>query len=236
MNPQLFPRPKLVVFDLDNTFYEYDSAHEFAFSTLLSELQAISGLPKITALEIYENARAKVKIRLASTASSHSRLLYLSEFFSLLNLELNILELLRIEDIYWDSFLFRMRLFPDSTNFVEKLLTLGIDCALVTDLTSKIQYKKLEKLKLVNKFKFIITSEEAGGDKSTDLPWKLLDERAELSQYSTIWYVGDSNFDLNPTMRRPTDIGLLKTNNGPFRRSGDLYTFSSFAELVNLVN
>ena len=230
-----FNRPELVVFDLDDTFYDYQSAHQVAFSSLLRNLESISGANPIQLLDRYEKARSNVKGRLANTASSHSRLLYLSEYFSLLETKFDTSEILRIEADYWKTFLKEMNAFPESIAFINKLLSLGIECALVTDLTSEIQYKKLKLLGLVDKFHYVVTSEEAGGDKSTLLPWKLLDERLDLSRFSMIWYIGDSKHDLNPSMRRPQDIGFLKTHLELQRAADGEFDFSSFEELSSLI-
>ena len=228
MNSKLILRPDLVVFDLDNTFYDYESAHEIALSVLFGD----SRLPSPNKmLEAYETARKNVKSRLGSTASSHSRLLYLAECFSSLERDFNTSDLLELEELYWGTFLREIAVFPTSIKFVDELLAKKIECALVTDLTTAIQYRKIEALELVNKFQYVVTSEEAGGDKSTLLPWKLLDERAQLSSYSTIWYIGDSKHDLNPSMRRPRDFAFLKTKQGPLAATEDHYRFSSFAEL-----
>jgi FMN phosphatase YigB (HAD superfamily) len=232
VNHKLFLRPELVVFDLDNTFYEYETAHRFAFSALLDDEQFSSDRELV---EAYEKARAFVKNRLRDTASSHSRLLYLSECFSILKVQFNTSEILRLEALYWGKFLSEMVLFPNSVKFVDDLLSQKIECALVTDLTASIQYKKIETLDLVNKFQYVVTSEEAGGDKATALPWKLLDERADLARFSSIWYVGDSIFDLNPTMRRTQDAGFLKIDQGPIVSAGDHHLFSSFEELSSLL-
>ena len=233
VNSKLFLRPDLVVFDLDNTFYDYESAHEMALSALFKDSRMSSD---IDAAETYKTARSNVKNRLGNSASSHSRLLYLAECFALLEVEFNTSDLLELEELYWGTFLREMVVFPASIQFVDELLAKEIECALVTDLTSTIQYRKIESLELVNKFHYVVTSEEAGGDKSTLLPWKLLDERIQLNSYSSIWYIGDSKYDLHPSMRRSLDVAFLKTNQGPLTATEDYFLFSSFAELATFLD
>ncbi len=232
VNSKLFLQPDLVVFDLDNTFYNYESAHEMALSVLIKDSRMSSD---IDAAETYKTARTNVKNRLGSVAGAHSRLLYLAECFALLDIEFNTSDLLELEEVYWGTFLREMVAFPYSIDFVDELLAREIACALVTDLTAAIQYRKIESLALVNKFHYVVTSEEAGGDKSTLLPWKLLDERTQLNRYSTIWYIGDSKHDLNPSMRRPLDVAFLKTNQGPLTATEDYFLFSSYAELATFL-
>jgi len=233
VNPGEFVNPELVVFDLDNTFYDYESTHKLAFFALLESTQIFSGKDSA---KVYEKAKSRVKNRLGDTASSHSRLLYLSEYFAIQKIQFDSSEILRLEALYWDTFLSEMVAFPNSIKFVNNLLNRDIECALVTDLTAAIQYKKIENLDIVKKFQYVVTSEEAGGDKATTLPWKLLDERADLSSYSSVWYVGDSKFDLNPTMRRSQDAGFLKIEHGPLVSAGNQHLFSSFEDLSALLD
>ena len=231
MSFKALAKPELVVFDLDNTLYDYDLAHEYATSMLIVKLETLLSSNKDEIIKNFAKARSIVKARLGNTASSHSRLLYLSELFSILKIDIDASEILRVEKIYWDAFLSKTEAFSDSKLFINELVALGTMCALVTDLTSEIQYRKLLTLGLEMEFRCVVTSEEAGGDKSTLLPWKLLDERVNLSSFSNIWYIGDSLHDLNPTMRRPQDVGLLKSTHGPLMSFGDHFAFSSFNDL-----
>ena len=58
-------------------------------------------------------------------------------------------------------------------------------------------------------------------------------DRTQLNGYSTIWYIGDSIHDLNPSMRRPVDFAHLKAKQVPLTAAKDKYLSSSFAELAN---
>jgi putative hydrolase of the HAD superfamily len=202
---------------------------------MVTELESILSLNNDDIRNNFASARLIVKGRLGNTASSHSRLLYLSELFSILKFDLETNEILKVEKIYWEAFLSKTDSFPNSIMFIDKLASLGTECALVTDLTSEIQYRKLDILGLESSFCCVVTSEEAGGDKLTLRPWKLLDERVGLSSFSSIWYIGDSKYDFNPSMRRAWDYGFLKTKQGRLTPCADHYSFSSFADLDQLI-
>jgi putative hydrolase of the HAD superfamily len=141
-------RPSLVVFDLDGTLYDYDEANAIASSTLLREFSQSAGVSKDAISDAMSRARMNVKNRLGSTAASHSRLLYISEAYRLLKLHPDTGQLIALEEIFWKTFLDNIKLFGN----VEALLSiLKKDCiplALITDLTSNIQYKKATTLSL----------------------------------------------------------------------------------------
>ena len=69
--------PDGILFDTDNTLYPYDPAHNAAFEALINKLSKNFSIEKNQFVKFYNEARKDVKERLGSTASSHSRLLYI---------------------------------------------------------------------------------------------------------------------------------------------------------------
>lgn len=189
-----FDWPDLVVFDLDNTLYDYSKSNEFATTNLLNSMGTIKGILPIDGHEVFGEARNRVKERLGSTASSHSRVLYISEMYRILGWTPNPQEFIFLEEVYWSSFLSKLQLFSGARETLDRLSDKGIHIALVTDLTSTIQYRKLVKLQINNYFNYIVTSEESGGDKVSGKPFSLLKETL-IERPSKIWFFGDSESD-----------------------------------------
>ena len=71
--------PELVIFDLDNTLYEYKPCHVLGLKAVCEYIEQMFGISQKTALEKFEVARMRVKSRL-SGASARDRILYFSEF------------------------------------------------------------------------------------------------------------------------------------------------------------
>ena len=186
--------PSLAVFDLDDTLYDYEKANRCALNELIIALSEYGNLGEEEVASAISASRTTVKRRLGKTASSHSRILYISETFRELQLKPDTENFVIFEELYWNTFLKNIQPFPG----VEKLLMFfqksGTRLALVTDLTSSIQYRKINKLGLNGFFELIVTSEEAGGDKSTGLPFRLLEGLLE-TDCTSAWFFGDSNFD-----------------------------------------
>ena len=183
---------KYFFFDLDNTLYDYGKAHFPAQEALVTFLSSQLKLKPHKVSSGLETARYSVKKRLGSTASSHSRLLYISEYLRTLNCRSQIQLTLSGESIYWNTYLSEMRLFEDVHNFLLFTRSCGYVNALVTDLNTSIQMRKLRFLGVDTVFDLIVTSEEAGGDKATGKPEQFLrDLIGEVEGFS----IGDIDTD-----------------------------------------
>lgn len=227
------PLPSVVVFDLDNTLYDYDQPNTFATQTLIKKISSQASIETSEVKSALEASRMNVKGRLGETASSHSRLLYVAEVYRLLNLNPVAEQFLNLEKLFWDSYFSQMKLFPGVNEFMHLLKKENIPLALVTDLTSNIQYRKLVKLGLNSCFDFILTSEEAGGDKSSGLPFELL-RKVCPTPLEGAWYIGDGQFD-HPAI--PNDGAIFFKKGKKIATSGQVsqYVFENFDELKGYV-
>jgi FMN phosphatase YigB (HAD superfamily) len=227
------PRPSIIVFDLDNTLYDYDQPNTFATQTLIEKISSQASIETLEVKSALEASRVNVKQRLGETASSHSRLLYIAEVYRLLNLSPFVEQFLILEKLFWDSYLSQMQQFPGVNQFIQLLKKQDIPLALVTDLTSNIQYQKLMKLELDSCFDFILTSEEAGGDKSSGLPFELLSKICSAPLANT-WFIGDGEFD-QPAI--PIEGAIFFRKGVRTATSGQVsqYVFENFDELKGYV-
>jgi putative hydrolase of the HAD superfamily len=228
------PRPSIIVFDLDNTLYDYDQPNTFATQILIEKISSQASIETSEVKSALEASRMNVKQRLGKTASSHSRLLYIAEVYRLLNLNPVAEQFLNLEKLFWDSYLSQMQLFPGANEFIQLLKKRDIPLALVTDLTSNIQYQKLMKLELDSCFDFILTSEEAGGDKSSGIPFRLLSQVCS-DPLSSAWFVGDGEFD-HPANEICEAIFIRKINSLKSTGNSDELIFQHFDELMTLLD
>ncbi len=152
---------KGLLLDIDNTLYNYNFSHEKAIKSVFEFCFKTFNLDKFQLKTAYIFARGKVRIELASTASSHNRLLYFQKMLEILNL--NPLKYsLELYNIYWDNFLENIFLFDGVKELFSKY---NQKICLVTDLTAHIQHSKVQKFSLDNYCDLIVTSEEVGHEK-----------------------------------------------------------------------
>ncbi len=157
---------KIILLDLDNTLYDYDSCHVHAIRTSYwFYLKKIGRITFKNFLRKYNGARNLVKIPLRNQAASHSRLLYFQKMLELIFKRSMFKESLALEDIYWKAFLYKMKLFQWVIPFLKYCKKNKKKIVIATDLCSQIQFSKIIKLKIYSYVDFIVSSEEAGVEK-----------------------------------------------------------------------
>ena len=190
------PKPSVILFDFDNTLYPYDPCNIVATRCALEIASNRFNLPFDEVQNSFNLARNLVKERVGCVAARHSRLLYFHCMLEELGLGSQVEEALRLEQIYWRSYLIHMELFPYAAEFLANLRSYGIRLGLVTDLTAQIQFRKLLALGLSSTFDAVVTSEEVNGEKETGAPYLLMSQKMALGKDDNVWMVGDSDADI----------------------------------------
>jgi putative hydrolase of the HAD superfamily len=225
--------PELVIFDLDNTLYDYESANSAGEYALIDFLHKNLQISNAEIKNQLFHSRKKVKGALGNTASSHSRLMYIREFLNSNDLNVHATFALECEQVFWRSYMERMVLFEGVEELVNYLRLSRSKLVLVTDLSTQIQIRKLAWLGLEKTFELIITSEEAGGDKETGKPEAML-RRFVTPVVGKTWAIGDKDWDhlfsTDSTFFRKTASGKMK------QKSESLYEFSDFRELLSRID
>ncbi len=185
----------MVVFDLDNTLYSYNEAHDPALEAVSLLGASELGITTKTFISQYEKSRDFVKARLGNSAASHSRLLYIHELLTQIGFSNQPRLALQLEQEYWRNYMFSMKLREGAQELLETLRFARVPTILVTDLTLQIQIRKLIHLKLDMYFDLIIASEEVSGDKNTLEPFRLMVDRCDPDWLRYPWFIGDNKHD-----------------------------------------
>ncbi len=239
-NPEKFEKlPDAVLFDTDNTLYSYQEAHDAAMSAIRNKVSNTFSISPEEFNDSFSRARNEIKSRLGNVAASHSRLLYIQRMLELMGLGSQILLALDFEQTYWRTFLSNAIVFEDVKEALDDLRMLGIPTAVVTDLTSQIQFRKIIYFDLDRYFKFIVTSEEAGFDKPHSAPFQLALEKMQ-PKGNCIWMIGDNpTSDIRGSRMHINAITIQKIHKGVNIGKGDEEpdaSFNEFSELRKLIN
>ncbi|MFP9060099.1 HAD family hydrolase [Natrialbaceae archaeon A-chndr2] len=183
-----------VLFDLDDTLYPYGPCNEAgkaAARATASEGGYEFAADPDTFEAFYQRGRHGAKRDVAGTAASHHRLLYFKYALEAETGEPQPEDALALADAYWDGYLEAMSLESDVLATLETLRNDGISLAIITNLTTRIQLRKLTALGLEDAFDLVLTSEEAGQEKPASVMFTLPLARLECPP-SRAMVVGDS--------------------------------------------
>lgn len=181
---------KAVLFDLDNTLYDYDMCNLYAEKMLFLKIMEDTEISREIAEKYLKEAKLEVKKKIKGTASEHNRLLYMQAICEKIGVS-SVCYAKEWYDTYWDNFLVKCSLYDYVMPLLEYLKNKGISVVIVTDLTALIQYRKLKVLGLTPYINYIVTSEEVGAEKPSPLMFMSAIEKVGCD-VSEVIMVGDS--------------------------------------------
>lgn len=181
---------KAVIFDLDNTLYNYDALNGQAIESAGKWLCAKEGIAYDNFLSAFEESRKLTKKYMQDCAAQHNRIIYFQKTSEYLGLN-PIKYSLELYDKYWGYLLENMRLEIGAERLLQRLRKSGIKIAICTDLTTHIQHRKLRQLGIADFVDVFVSSEEAGVEKPDRKIFRMAIGKLGILP-SEIVYVGDS--------------------------------------------
>ncbi len=220
-----------LLFDLDGTLYDYETHHRAGLSAAHAAIGPALGLDAVGFEAAYLRARRAAFHRLGEIASAHSRELYFQALVESVRGRTEVPLVLAGLDAYWEGCHRAMAPFPGVPELLERARSRGMRLAVVTDLTSGVQLRKLSRLGLDGFFERVVTSEEAGADKPDPRPFRLALSALGVSPREAVM-VGDSrDRDVEGALRVGIGAVWVRGDQAPTRlapgaravvRTGDL--------------
>ncbi|ELY40276.1 HAD family hydrolase [Natronorubrum tibetense] len=181
-----------VLFDFDDTFYPYSPCNEAGKEAALETARKLGYEFDRDSFEaFYQTGRRAVKREISGTAASHERFLYFKQALEQHAGRPKPADALALGEAYWGAYVEEMALFPGVEETLETLRENGIDVAIVTNLTTRIQLEKLAALGLEAHIDLLLTSEETGQEKPGSVMFSLPLARLECCPSQAVM-VGDN--------------------------------------------
>ncbi|WP_267643810.1 HAD family hydrolase [Haloarchaeobius amylolyticus] len=185
-------RYRAVFVDLDDTLYAYEPCNEAGKEAALETARDLGyDFERDEFRRYYQDARSEVKRELAGTASAHERFLYFKRLIEIYTGTHKSRHALELGEAYWDNYIEEMELFDGVTETLERFHDAGVKVAIVSNLTTRIQLKKLEHLGLESEIDLVVTSEETGSEKPASVMFTLPLAQLDLRPSEAVM-VGDS--------------------------------------------
>jgi HAD superfamily hydrolase (TIGR01549 family) len=182
---------KGIIFDLDNTLYDYDLCHNTAinevFNYLIQNIQV--SLNKEYIKSLYDDISKKIKYDLGFTASSHNKSIYFKQLLEKLNIGFSQFQI--IKNLYWEIFYENLVCFDGVHDFIIWNKKNDIKIGILTDYETEYQVVKLEKLGLLKYIDILVTSEEVGIEKPSVKIFYTILQKMKLN-FTDVIMIGDN--------------------------------------------
>ena len=167
---------KAAIFDLDGTLYDYDAAHALARRTLSAFAEGRLGLAPDRFDALHDRADRLLRERTGGGAVIHNRLIRYQLMLELLGAPIGLAP--AMAELYWTAFISGMELLPGATQALDGLRAMGLRVGIGTNMTADWQFVKLQRLDMLRRIDFLVTSEEAGAEKPDPRLFRLCAEKA----------------------------------------------------------
>ncbi len=201
---------KAVLFDLDSTLYDYEKVHKTALRAVYKILNKNIKISFSKFKRLYNVSKREIHRELAGTASSHNRVLYFQRLIEKTHNTVDPDIILRLYRCYWDTLLKNMKPYKGVKDTLKKIKEKGMKIAIVSDLTTHIQLRKIHKLGITQYIDYLITSEEAGSEKPHSIMFLLALNKLDVNPDEAVM-VGDNTIsDIEGANAVRLDTILLK--------------------------
>ena len=153
-----------VVFDLDNTLYDYDAAHAPAFQALTDYACRAFDLTPEEFVQRHRAAEKELGRRCGpNCAAVHNRLIRYQVLLEALDRPISRAP--EMSRLYWSTLLDAMKPYPGAIRTLERLREMGLAVGVGTNMTADKQYEKLIRIGAMERIDFLVTSEEVTAEK-----------------------------------------------------------------------
>jgi len=229
-----------LLFDLDDTLYDYSKAHEEALKSAEKRfLQSEKKLSPQAFQLLFAQSRQEIISEYAGTSAAHSRSLFFERMLWKLKRKIHLPFIYEMTTMYWTTFFDHMKAFEGAEKLLKRLKEHGTKIGVVTNLSVDIQMKKLHTLGFHNYIDVLVTSEHAGREKPHPATiYEALSRLSAIKEDSIL--VGDSlEEDIEAANAVGIDSVLFRTawvEEREFDAKKPSYVVGSFADLEKLLD
>ena len=180
---------KGIIFDLDNTIYNYTECHNIAITATLTYFNTLIECTFDELFVQYTIISKSLKQQISNVASSHNKSIYFKHLCEHYNVSFTHYK--TICDMYWSKFYENIKCFPGLQEFIEWNKNIGIKILILTDYETEYQIEKISKCNLLNFIDHIVTSEEVGIEKPHQNMFNYAMEKLDL-QHHEVLMIGDN--------------------------------------------
>ncbi len=189
--------PAAVLFDLDDTLYPYRPCNEAGKKAAHERARTLGYEVDAAAFETcYQRGRREVKRDIDGRAAAHDRALYFKRALKLSTGEPQLDHAHDLGRAYWEAYLEAMELFDETIPTLETLGERDIAIGITTNLTTRIQLAKIDRLGLAQYVDAFVTSEEVGREKPASVMFTVPLARLDCRPSEAVMVGDNPNADI----------------------------------------
>lgn len=185
-----------VIFDFDNTLYNYDMCNCKALEKVFEYLKTYLS-DKDLILKEYNKINKSIK-NSNTYSNKFNKSIYFKKLFENLNIDLVHLDLTL--KVYEQEFILNLKLFDGINELLEDLVKHKIKIILASNNVFTQQYNKLKELEIINFFDLIVTSDEVGNEKPNEQFYINLIHKSGLHPENIIMIGDNYEHDIEPAI------------------------------------
>lgn len=223
---------KTIIFDIDNTLYDYDYANQIALKAVYQYCFEQFGWESDQIdLELKCVQEEMIQKTGGSSSVIHNRLIRFQRFLERQKKPI-FPYAMNLYHCYWDCLIQNMIKEPELQALFYKLKEKGYQIGIATDMTAYIQYKKLEALGIFPMIDFIVTSEEAGVEKPALAFYRQCIQKANCKPEECLM-IGDSwKKDVQGAKNAGMQALWYHSKGAKTEKGQEVYILSSLKELI----
>lgn len=180
-----------VIFDIDDTLYNYETGHALGMKRMGEYARKEFGVEPEEFESMYKKLNREIIEHLGrDNAAIHSRSIRLQNMLEQWGKPL-FPHLKTLYHLYWDTLIDESSPEPGSLEAMRELCEMGISIGIGTDMTTAMQYEKLERFGFGPYIRHIVTSQEAGYEKPHPVFMSLCLQKADCAPEECV-FVGDT--------------------------------------------
>ena len=213
---------KNIIFDVDNTLYNYDFCHKKAMNSIFFFISNKNKCNIDSIEKLYNEINKTHKSLTINTASSHNKYIKIKQLLD----KYNMINYDEMHNLYWSTFYNNMKPFKGVVNFIKWNKSIGIIIGILTDYETEYQIEKLKRLDLLQYIDCIVTSEEIGCEKPSIHAFNYILMKMDATRHETIM-IGD-NFKKDIIGSKEAKIYSYYFSDKPFKINKFFTEFNSF--------
>ena len=180
-----------IIFDFDNTLYDYDSINSISLNVLYLEISKEFNLSINYIEQIFNTLNLNIKLS-NNNSNKFNKCIYIKLLLEQLNIHISYFE--KYLKLYNDTFFENFCLFDGVIDVLKLLKSKNIKIAILSNNIFIQQYQKLIKSNIIEYIDVIQTSDECGEEKPNNSIFYSIQSKLNIS-FKNIAYVGDNYKD-----------------------------------------